>query len=125
LLIAPTPSAACVPAPVIFGCDPSFLDKPMQGHQSVVVEADQNARCATARQIGSYLPQALSHRPAQRHSHRPSPLCPQKVRSDGSALRLVQPPQPVANWLAACTIAEEYEFDLPGRFIGSRALRLQ
>jgi hypothetical protein len=86
----------------------------MQRHQPVIVKANQNARRAVARQIGSHFPQTLTHRTAQRHPDRPSPLRPQQVSSNGTAVCLIQAPQPVANRLAAYFIAEEYEFDLPG-----------
>src|SRR2546422_7148092 len=111
LLIAPTPSAACAPAlNRLHARGSRFLDKAVQGHEVVLVKANQYARRAISWQVCSHFPQTFSHRTAKRHAHRPTPLGPQQISPDRMALCLLQSFQPVAR-LATSTRTEEDQRD--------------
>src|SRR5439155_24262877 len=67
-----------------------FLNKAVQGHEVVLVKANQYARRAISWQVCSHFPQTFSHRTAKRHAHRPTPLGPQQISPDRMALCLLQ-----------------------------------
>jgi hypothetical protein len=91
---------------LIWGCT-GFLDEAMQCYEMVAENAEQHSGGPFRREIGADFPEARSHRPAQGHTHRPSPLCPQKFRSYSLAFDNWQSLQPLSHRLAACCRSEK------------------
>jgi hypothetical protein len=84
-----------------------LLDETVQRDEMLLVKAEQHARSALGRQIGTNFPQTTPQRPTKRHPDGPTLLRAQQIFAYGLALGLRERFQPVAHWFVACAQAKE------------------
>jgi hypothetical protein len=83
----------------------------VQCDEVLTVNAKQHARSALRRQVRPNFPKTASHRAAQRHSYRPTPLRPQQVLAYRLSFFFRQLLQPFPYRLASRPRAEEDQRD--------------
>jgi len=85
-----------------------FLDEAVQQHHAAfLVDVEQHAGNPAMCQIGSHLIQAITHRPANRHSHGPADLYSSDVLSNSFPVLGRQTLEPIPKWFSARFGAEE------------------